>query len=488
MEEIAGYRIVRRLRSIGGEERAIGRGPDGAVLVRRLHEPIPPAVERGIEALAAANGRPHVACLRDLAIDLSGSLVVVTDLVTGPSIRELMAAGPWQLGHAVTLLVPLVRTLADLHDAGITVGRLDVDSVRLDGSGAPIIVDWSEAVATPPLPPRLRERDAHYAADAAAVARLVAAIVEVLPEVEGQRLREVIAEAQDEGEGRSVTGASLADRLFTVADPLPLGHDRAPGPPPTPSLATPAPVVTAPLASSSTSPEAAIASPLSGTIARVSAALGLPASLVSTLDATILGAGTRLRAVRDRAADLPRRRLLLIAAAAAVGLAMTISTVLDGDSSGDAVTLVEDSRGNDLSTGAAEAETGVPGSPIGASTADPAAAAPPSVLDLPDPQDGEWSSIVSALVAEWERCARESERLCDTALHRESAVADLRLHSQDGETLARLGALVESGPEVLITERMGSAVILEVTGPQTAAASLLVMRSEAGWRVRDVLD
>lgn len=466
----------------------IGRGPDGAVLVRRLHEPIPPAVERGIEALAAASGRPHVTCLRDLAIDPAGSLVVVTGLVTGPSIRELLAARTWQLGHVVTLLVPLLRTLADLHDAGITVGRLDLDSVRVDASGSPIIVDWSEAVATPPLPPRLRERDAHYAADTAAVAHLVAAVIDVLPEPEGQQLREVMAGALDDVDGSSLASTSLIDKLFSVADPLPLGDSRAPGPQATPSSVLAAPAVTAPVEGSATSPESAIAPPLGGTIARVSATLGVPVSLVTAIDAAVLGVGTRLTGVRHRAAQLPRRRLLLIAAAAAVGIAMTISTVLNGGGSGDAVTLLEDSRGIDPSTGEAEVETSAPWSPMGDSTADPAAPATPSVLDLPDPQDSEWSSVVSALVVEWERCARASERLCDTALHRESAVADLRLHGHDGEPLARLGALVEAGPEVLVTERMGAAIILDITAAETTAASLLLMRSEAGWRVRDVLD
>lgn len=488
VQTIAGYPIVRRLRSREREERVIARGPDGGVLVRRLSEPIPHSVEQGIEAQAAAGERPHIARLRDLAIEPTGSLVVVTDLVTGPRIRDVMAAGPWQLGHAVTLLVPLVRTLSDLHNAGITVGRLDVDSVRLDGSGAPVIVDWSEAIVTPPLPPRLRARDAHYAADSAAVARLAAAIVEVLPEGEGQRLGDVIAEASDDVERSLLEGTALIDRLFSLADPLPLGHYSRREAPSNPVSTPAAPVVTAPRDALSSSREPVIDSAPSGTIVRVSAAVGVPAPLVSALDAAVVGAGSRLRALRERAARLPRRRLLLMALAVAFGIAMTITTVLDGGGTGDAVTLVEDSRGDDRSAGGAQTGTGDPRSPMVESTPVPAAASPASVLDLPDPDDSEWSSIVTALVSEWERCARDGERLCDTALHRDSAVADLRLHRLDAEPLARLAALAESGPEVLIAERMGAAVILEITGTQTTAASLLLMRSEAGWRVRDVLD
>lgn len=486
VQEIAGYPIVRRLSSTESEERAIGRAAHGGVLIRRLSEPIPPALERAIEAHAAAGERPHVACLRDLAMEQDGSLVVVTDLVTGPSIRELMAMRAWQLGHAVTLLIPLISTLADLHEAGITLGRLDIDSVRVDGNGAPVIVDWSEAVATPPLPRRLREKDAHYVADGQALAQVVSAIADILPVGEGARLREILEGLDADAGGADSAGAALIERLFALADPLPLQQSAPRALPATPVPAHHPPQPAAPLDRSRSRHAPEGPSPHGGTITRVAHAVGLPPALVGTLEGAVAGVAHRLQAVRSRAARLSRRRLVVLTVATALGLALTIATVLDRGGAGDAVTLVESPGGDEVMAGdpGAGLADGIGGEPAATASQAPSS----SALDLPDPQDEEWASIVVALASEWDRCARALERLCDTALHRESAAADKRLHDEDHDVLTRLRGIIETAPEVLVTERMGAAVILEVSASETTATSLLLMRSEAGWRVRDVLD
>lgn len=491
MHDIAGYRIVRRLSSTDQEERAIGRGTHGGVLVRRLREPIPLAVERAIEAHAAAGDRPHIVRLRDLAIEPEGALIVVTDVVAAPNLREALTSReqPWELGHAITLLVPVLRTLAELHEEGITLGRLGLDTIHLDATGAPVIADWSEAIVTPPLPLRLRERDAHYIADAAAVASLVRDVADALSPADRARLRAALLDGRNDADVVSIAGSESAERLFALADPLPLVAG-VPATEPARAAAATVDVLTEAVSEPRGSEPTVAVEPLRqeraeptegglrGTLVRVSAAVGLPATLVSALDGSLEQVTHSLSAIRERATRLPRRRLMGVAVAASLGLALMVTMVLDRGATGDAATTVTEAEVDDV--GGEDV--------VGPIAADEGEGEEPSRLDLPDPQDGDWAAIVRALVEEWDRCARGDERLCESALQRDSAAAHLRLHREDEAPLTTLAALMEGETDVLITERMGAAVIVEVTAPEATAASLLLMRSEAGWRVRDVVD
>ena len=68
----------------------------------------------------------------------------------------------------------------------------------------------------------------------------------------------------------------------------------------------------------------------------------------------------------------------------------------------------------------------------------------------------------------------------------DGSAAELLIMTEDPrhELLERWSAL--SGDAVVV-ERMGAAVLIDLVTAGTTTASLLVVRSEAGWRVRDVI-
>jgi hypothetical protein len=144
-------------------------------------------------------------------------------------------------------------------------------------------------------------------------------------------------------------------------------------------------------------------------------------------------------------------------------------------------------------------------SPAGTDTVDGSGASqdasgPVSGTGLPEeaarPEPGQWQGLVTELVRRWEECRARLDRVgasgsddcADTAAQTGSAAhvlvqVDDPRHGVLSAWLARQG-------DVVVVERMGAAVLIDLVDPrtETTAASLLLMRSEAGWRVRDVLD
>src|SRR5690606_29934069 len=94
---------------------------------------------------------------------------------------------------------------------------------------------------------------------------------------------------------------------------------------------------------------------------------------------------------------------------------------------------------------------------------------------------------VVQLLKKRESCFRELSLLCLEDVNQSGSAA---LASDRGAMAAmRDGSATVERPSVdptgaVMVERLGDSVLIEI-GPQTAPASLLLMRSEAGWRIRD---
>ena len=147
METVGGYRLVRKL---GAGERAeihLGHAgsrepPDGdRIAAIKVYRPATDdaSIDREIEALARASSR-HLLELRDLATGPDGRpCLILPRLGSGTLGRLLAVRGTVEAGEAVSVLVPLFEAVRELHRVGVAHGAVTPASVLFDDRGAPIL-------------------------------------------------------------------------------------------------------------------------------------------------------------------------------------------------------------------------------------------------------------------------------------------------------------------------------------------------------------
>lgn len=512
---IGGYRLVRRL---GEGPRAVtwlARGDDESVVLRVF---APSAVDIDIDGELAARDRlvgPHVARLLDVATGIDGRPVPVIVPVVGPRLGDLLARlhGRLAAGHATTVLAPIAAALESAHASGVSLGRLDVGGVRLDPAGAPVVVALGSARAAAPLPPRFRDREPGIVHDRTAFARLVECVVAAVDAQEQPAVRAAVARSRG-------LPAELELALFDAAPPLPLPlagepvRQRQPSATPAGSAAA---VGHASIPVPSTIDDGTGQSRQSLRILLdIVRQFGLPEEIGETATTAMTSVGALLSAVREAVREAvrtararvqrPRRGAVIAAAAGALALLAAIGlSALTGDDAASS-----SSTAADGSDDGGPFSTPVPGAPPDQRLSDPlqsgaAALGNPFVGDetagLPeravDPTAEQWPSLVGELVDRWLVCRSAPEADCITAVaHAGSGAAELLAAAASSS--ASEGGAGASGDiltvwasgarDVVVTDRMGAAAVVELIGDETATASLLVMRSEAGWRIRAVLD
>jgi hypothetical protein len=224
-------------------------------------------------------------------------------------------------------------------------------------------------------------------------------------------------------------------------------------------------------------------------------ALGLPASVVGVVRSATSSAVDRITAliaVRHRvlppSGGTVRHRYRIVGIAGATALVATIvAASLPSRDQGEAV------------PEPAVATSATPG-PAGAN--DNGALA---VVGLPEtelyPEPDVWRGIVDELVGRWLACGPAAGADDEGASPDEPLVAAPACQAgvvHAGSSASRLIAVADdrhrllqewSGlrGEIVVVERMGSAVLIDLLAAETTTASLLVVRSEAGWRIRDVI-
>lgn len=148
--EIAGYRVVRRL-AVGARSAVYLGHPVGirggrSVVLRVFHrEADSVGIDREIAALLAA---PHgvAALVHDVVTLPDGRLCVVQDRDDGTRLSDLLhSRGSLRAGEAVTILAPIVAGLDQLHDVGWVHGNVAEGSVRFDPTGRPRLGRWFAA-------------------------------------------------------------------------------------------------------------------------------------------------------------------------------------------------------------------------------------------------------------------------------------------------------------------------------------------------------
>jgi hypothetical protein len=452
-ERIGPYRVLSR-RLDGHVERIDAMTEDGQrVLLRRrgagrgARRPVAEAV-----AFARAD-HSHVATLVDVLTSPSGDLVLAFDDVGGDPLSSwLSARGRPEPGEVITLVVPVLGAVQHLARRGVALTDLGVDDVDVDARGAPMLVGVSPGLVS-------EEAEGASLSVAAAFARTIVeraawpARGGTPPVLDETSFESLVESLFDLGEAVPLSSVDTPDGVDAV-DPVGTG--------PRPGDETDGPVPPGWLA----------LLPESDVIDRVAAWLG-------TLRPGGLVAGARL--VR------PRYRVLgagaVVVAGAAVLLATSTDVTTDGAtvsaSDGSIVSTSPDERTDALErpeTRSVDADAPT------SETADPASTGDDRQAFV---VGDDARAAAEVLLASRTTCLRDPTPSCLDAVDQPGSPIALR----DGAVLddpSRAGGLSVTVELTGDASGVGGVVFLPARGENGEPASVLVMRTEAGWRLRDV--
>jgi eukaryotic-like serine/threonine-protein kinase len=496
--EIGGFRLVRRLDDDEHVATWVARGADETVILRVFRET---ASDERIDAETLARERLLGPCapeLSDVATSPAGRPALVVRAVIGPTLDDVLQRldAPLRAGHLTTLLAPLAALMAAAHETGATLGRLDARGIRIDPAGRPVVVALGRAGVGAPLPARFRSQEPRIVADRAQLDELARTLATRVDAHERASVEQALA-----------TGAGhpelLELALFDCAAPLPIADlvattggvrsepgrddDRAVRVTERFRQSAPLDAVSGPKAAEPAAP---------GGLDELGHRLGLPSGLLAPLDQALqrgLAALLRLRSagrvVRSGGQSLgrPRRPVVVIGALGLLCLGAAITIV-----GAERPAAHEAPAASDPRDGASVAPV-APAAP-GGGVALEGDAAGPHAADLPeslsDPTADEWAPLVSVLVDRWLGCAAAPDPVCaEQVAQTGSAASDALLgpHSARADAQEVLVSWAAGSRASVVIDRHGGAVVVDLVDGETTTASLLLLRSEAGWRVRAVL-
>ena len=459
--DLDGYRLLRKLGEGRRAEVFLGTAagePHSALKVYR-HSCVPADRAVELEALTRA-AHAHVVQLRDVA---SNSLII--ERLELGSLAQLNAArSRLTIGEALTILAPLGSALDAVHVSGATHGAIAPGTILFRATGAPVLACFGRAeLHETGLTPAALGAVSAVVSDRSAFARLANALLLPHDDARVAGLLDWLADQAAQGFPDAI-GEALGERLFEIADAEPVRFERDDDPPTS--------VVPARVGRPSAAP------PVSRT---ESSAIGRRTGLPDWIDEVVSESldGSPVAAVRARL--LPhlrgvRKPVWLAAGGVAAALVVALLVVPTND--------------EPAATSLPSAEPVPSQSPaVGEDAENPVVGEPLVVGDDP----------VAALVVLLEtrqRCIRDLSILCldevDQAgsVAMASDVALLRsLQSDSGEQVVD-APLDPSAAELV--ERLGDSALIRLADTdapsgETQPASLLLMKGEAGWRIRSYL-
>ncbi|MEO7147325.1 MAG: hypothetical protein ABIW81_05730 [Terrimesophilobacter sp.] len=500
METLGGFSLVRQLGV--GPRAEIWLGHDGGeVVALKVFRPF---VQRSdidieIEALGRASSR-HLLRLRDLASTPDGTPCIVLERLSALNLGQILSRRTLGAGEAVTILAPIALAVAELHRVGVAHSAVRPSAVLFDGVGAPVLASFgsSQLIGDFPDPPESNsltiEQRAHHPAVAEDLRQLADLVTVVFRGVEDGaelcRWLGTVAPAREVQASREVPAwpddfaDELADRLFTVANPSPVRVTAAT----TFDSVDAVPSRLGESGSAIPGQEAALSHGSEGgrnagdtaTHRAVVGTLALPTSVEQALTDVHATALRVVASIRPRVWILVGVLAILGVAAASVlvgGTSLFSGTALSGSSkAADHPSTVQSTTVPRPATGG-QHERDV-------TSDDPLAAA-------------------SALLGLRAHCFAQRSILClDGVDQANSSAMDADSHAI---RLAQQGAVSTGAPgfatagatlvDVKLVERLGDSVLLSVnlkTDPGAAssekpAASLLLVKGETGWLIRDLV-
>jgi len=514
LDDVAGHRVMRRF-AVGSRATLLLARPSSpsadslrhARLVKVFHaDTSSSSIDVELAALSAPS-TTHVVRLIDIATVESGEPpCLVLERLPGPALsahlddqRRLTA------GQAVTILAPLCAAVQALHEAGVTHGAIHLRRIVFDQRGAPVLTGFGRgALRTSPLAqgaisgshvrsPTERPTESTESVWRSAVLAdhrgLLSVIEGVLAHVDPAELRgfDTVASEAEVGIGPSADFLPRVEgRLFAVASPdsvmLP-SHALGGGPTLTTAVAPTEPdavvPVTQPIQPEYDWHESTTAPPPAPAENRLIAALrilGASSTVLEVVSRVIDAAARRSNRVAPGVSasaagtgdegGLPARRLgrrpLLVGAFCAVVATTVLLLVLPvpRDQAQAGVDVVPSSEPSDASAPTEE--------PMGETSGDDA-----SLAQTVDPADAlrELSAVSDGCAA-----SAEQEEACLTTVFQRDYLAS--------RTDATVPLVIDASEAIVTGAWGGSALVAARLNDQPA--SFLLMKEEAGWRVRDV--
>lgn len=484
MDSIAGYRLVRVLARGRHSEVWLGatRATDARaapVAIKLFHPRAPLArVDAEVEALGRASHR-HLQRLIDVSVDPQQRACLVLERL-GTSLAAILAnRNALTAGEAVTVLAPVALAVSELHRVGVAHGRIDAGSILFDTAGAPVLSCFGDATLVgefphPPEPSSLTPAEAAAQPSLGADRRQLALLAQrVLERTEGAA--EVLSWVQQHDDAVPGFAAELADRLFSTGPASPVELPRAVAGGRTHALE----LREAPRSEVSSadgvgeSESGGHAAARGGALAGLRTAVQVPEWLDSILDGWLgrARAGELVARAREALA-LVRKPVWVAAALGAVALVVSAIVLGAGSPSGGQV------QTESASPAATATSESVSSEPAGLHDQDPLVAA-------------------RALLALRDSCIRELSVLClDRVNQPDSAAMDADRHHIRHR---QHGVAVTDGPdwtraELVLIDELGDGALLDLVldgdvdaGMDPVTASLLLVRTEIGWLIRDLV-
>lgn len=432
------------------------------------------AALREVSALERARGE-HVVDLLDLDADDECIRLIFERLPGGDLTELLRVRSHFDAGEAVTLLAPIALTLLRLHAAGVAHGNLSTRSVLFRDDGSPTLIGFSGAeLFEPDAPEVVLEQIEAVRHDRAAARDLATTVLGRAAGSRGRAARELLDDVASCDEESILL--VLASRLFDVAAAVPLrfAPDESEVNPEVPGLRA------IPAGEGLGTYNEPAAESVVGTPSRVAVTLGrvVPEALLQRLLDGVersQAASVVREAVRRWRSWTPGRRRIVVAVGAA---ALTVAVVTAVVPAGVSATRAAGTTTETWPSGAPS------GSPSAFAESDQAVRDPAVTGDDP-------VAASRALLSARDRCLGSLSLRCldqvddaDSGALKDDQAA-IRVAQQGGELPDPLEGGADEGSPVLV-QRLGDSALVRL-GAAPSGASLLLVKSGGGWRIRDVI-
>ncbi|MCP2368867.1 hypothetical protein BCL57_003046 [Agromyces flavus] len=506
---LAGYRLIRRLAT---GERAdvylatahvdpaatppIGATSSGSLVVVRVYGPAADEEAIANEMLAMEHdGSGATPALLDVAGLAEGRCCLVVERIAGMSLAAVLADGGLLPGQAVTALAPIVVAVRELAGRGLVHTRLDLVDVTIDADGRPRLLGLG-ALARLDRAAAAGVRADLLRTGHAALLRLIG---DVAAATRDRRAFDgVIRIARDALEARPFVPRELEleQALFDVAAPLPL-----PGRPSEATLRREVPSRVVGVAAPSTAPgpaqtraaetdaddlaDARAGRP--GRWARLAAIAQLPTGAAAEM-AEALDHDPRA-ALTGRLGDVVRRRrgALLTGGFVGAGALVVLLTAVPPSAADPSSRPRDESAASIAPSHEPESPPPSPEPDGGGSDAEQAAVATDPGAAEPDADDA--ITAAAALLEIRTSCLASRDLACLDAVVQPGSPIEARDRAaiERGDTSAEAQADLDA---IRVVADLGDAVVVSVpdVAGEREPASLLIMRSEAGWRLREWFD
>ena len=491
MTSIAGFRTLRTLgRGTHAEISLAHTGDadmDSAVVALKVFPLIGGVVPALREAQALSLlAHPHVISILDLATAPSGETVLVLPALDPGGLAKWMSVRHTILiGELVTAAVPLLDAVDHIHSQGVAHGRIAPHKVLFSESGAPVLVGFSSAVCTESpesalgtreIPHSLRSAD--HRATWAIVAELIGRISQPSAAVVDM-VRWGSTEPWESGHDSFL--AEARERLFQVEEPIPLRFGDGDQPP------VGAEVFRVGAEAPTRQHQGAGGAKRPQLLIRRNPDPGEGPMTVRAVRQAVESLPQRLAWCREQIGGI-RRGFWIAGFAGILSIGAIIGLSTSAQSTSTARTPLEADEARELGS-SIERMGSVPGSETHGEGV--IAVPPPSGAVSDDP-------VISArsLVVSREGCLASPQPGCLDQLYADPAAAIADDNSARTSPLSpdQLASWLSVDPDSLeLSDLMGDTALVTGTAArqgdpaQTTTASVLMIRTEAGWRIRRLI-